>query len=55
MAIAYQRANNKHRSLDIVVLALGDDVPALALGGPALGHLYRGQISAEVARQLVNG
>ena len=54
-AVAYQRADNQHRSIDIVVLAPGDDVPALALGGPTLGHLDRGQISAEVARQLVHG
>lgn len=52
--MTYQSVDNQHRSGDIVMLALSDDVPSLTVGRSAFGHLDWGQVGAEVARELID-
>lgn len=52
--MTYQSVDNQHGSGDIVVLALSDNIPSLAVGRSAFGHLNWSQVGAEVARELVD-
>ncbi|TLD04999.1 uncharacterized protein PgNI_09511 [Pyricularia grisea] len=50
-----QGADDERRPGHVVVHPFGDDVPTLAVCASALGDLDRGEVGAEVARELVDG
>lgn len=49
-----KRADCKHGACLIVVLSLGDDIPALAICSTACADLNRGQVGTEVPGQFVD-
>lgn len=54
MGIPYQSADHQHRPGLTVVLSTGNDIPFLAIAAITSSNLNRGQVCAEISRQLIN-
>lgn len=52
--MTYQSADDQDGVCGIIVLALGDDIKALAVSGTASRHLDGREIGSRVARELIN-
>jgi hypothetical protein len=49
-----QSADNSHDAIALDVFACRDNVPSLPVSRPAVSDLDRGEVGAEISRQLVN-
>lgn len=52
--MTYQSADDQDGACGIIVLALGDDIKALAIGSAASCHLDGRQVGSRVARERIN-